>query len=454
MTTMDSEKAPLIILSDALSGRVFADCGVLKSLASHYKKELQVWARYTNAAGWKPIPGTRLLPDDLSEELKRPDSRAWWRVMAEKRFGFHPLALQFNFLHGFHLPRMERNHRNGFLNLSNHRAVSRIPAVYDMMYRWYHDPERGVRRELEEYIRTNASAVVVSNTQHRYVAEVRRICRRHNIPIVGYIASWDHTVGKGCVNPWLDLYIVQNPIMKQELIDLHHIDASRIRTTGWPQTDIFFRRRPAHDYSHLLESYGLEPDKPAVLFTGNTVTNAPYEGAFNSRVVEWWKSSGADKDFSIIFRPHPKDSEWKVRYRDALDVPGIHVQEPSYQDIETLALLLQHAGAVVTNAGTILLDSLVNGRPLVCVLFDEGAPAGEVYSQKNTVGKHYEGLMASGAFYKSEGFEEMTSQIQNCLQDPAALESERKRICEEIVMTVDGNAATRVAEAILEGVTS
>ena len=40
-------------------------------------------------------------------------------------------------------------------------------------------------------------------------------------------------------------------------------------------------------------------------------------------------------------------------------------------------MLLQHADAVVANAGTILLDALVNDRPAVCVLYDEGAPAGE-----------------------------------------------------------------------------
>ncbi len=65
-------------------------------------------------------------------------------------------------------------------------------------------------------------------------------------------------------------------------------------------------------------------------------------------------------------------------------------------------MLLQHADAVVANAGTILLDALVNDRPAVCVLYDEGAPAGESWAAKNVVGKHYEELAASGAFYRAE----------------------------------------------------
>ena len=54
------------------------------------------------------------------------------------------------------------------------------------------------------------------------------------------------------------------------------------------------------------------------------------------------------------------------------------MQEPSHTDLDVLATLLQHADAVVSNAGTVLLDALVNDRPAVCVLYDEGAPAGRV----------------------------------------------------------------------------
>ena len=59
------------------------------------------------------------------------------------------------------------------------------------------------------------------------------------------------------------------------------------------------------------------------------------------------------------------------------------MQEPSFTDLETLATLLQHGDAVVANAGTILLDALVNDRPAVCVLYDEGAPPGERWAGLN-----------------------------------------------------------------------
>jgi hypothetical protein len=183
---------------------------------------------------------------------------------------------------------------------------------------------------------------------------------------------------------------------------------------------------------------------------GNTPTNAPYEARFVERVVEWWEESGAHERFSLLFRPHPRDRDWRERFGAAIGRSGLHVQEPSYSDIEVLATLLQHVDCVVANAGTILLDSLVNGRPAVCVLYDEGAPAGEQWAALNTVGEHYRALMTSEAFYRAERFEEVTEGIERALGHPDALADERRRVARDVVGEVDGRAGERVVDAIVE----
>ena len=165
--------------------------------------------------------------------------------------------------------------------------------------------------------------------------------------------------------------------------------------------------------------------------------------------MEWWRSSRADDRFQVLFRPHPRDADWKERYADGLGVRGAAVQEPSYTDLETLATLLQHVDCVVANAGTILLDSLVNDRPAVCVLYDEGAPEGERHAELNVTGAHYEELARSAAFYRAERFEEVLSGIERALTDPGELGSERARVAREVVSNVDGRAAERVVDAIV-----
>jgi hypothetical protein len=180
---------------------------------------------------------------------------------------------------------------------------------------------------------------------------------------------------------------------------------------------------------------------------GNTPTNAPFEARFVERLVAWWEQSAAGR-FSLLFRPHPRDREWRDRFAPALSRTGTAVQEPSFTDIDALSVLLQHGDVVVSNAGTILLDALVNDRPAVCVLYDEGSPAGESWAWKNVSGEHYKSLIESEAFYRAERFEDVTAGIERALAQPDELAAERARVAREVVGEIDGRAAERVADAI------
>jgi hypothetical protein len=128
----------------------------------------------------------------------------------------------------------------------------------------------------------------------------------------------------------------------------------------------------------------------------------------------------------------------------------VYVQEASYHDFEELATLLQHGDVVVCNAGTILLDALVNDRPAVCVLYDEGAPPGESWAAKNVIGAHYRELVTSGAFLTARSFEEVVAGVERSLANPAELAEERRRVVRDVVGDVDGRAGERVVDAIVE----
>jgi hypothetical protein len=115
-------------------------------------------------------------------------------------------------------------------------------------------------------------------------------------------------------------------------------------------------------------------------------------------------------------------------------------------------MLLQHVDCVVCNAGTILLDALANDRPAVCVLYDEGAPEGEQHAPLNVTGRHYEEVVASNAFVRATDFEEVVAGIERSLDQPDELAAERRRLTREVMGEVDGGAADRIVEAIVETV--
>ena len=447
-------KRAWVVLPDQLSIRVFVDTGIVSRLHERLGGQLTVvfLVPRSEAAEWGGrLPDVPVLDGDELTAPRGLPGRAAARVDAwlDRRLGYHPLALRLNYRHGFHAERMQAGHPNWMLDTDRDGPLPRWPAVERAMERWFFSPRRHVPGRLLEAMRRDCGGLVLSNVQPASALPFLVAARRLRLPVVAHVASWDHTVGKGVVSPHCDLYVVQNRVMEDDLRRYHGIEPARVRVTGWPQTDLFHRARPRSEYEDLLYRYGLDPRRPLVLVAGNTPSNAPYEGRFVERLVAWREQGGGER-LQLLFRPHPRDRQWRERFRAASGHDGVVVQEASYTDLDDLAALLQHCGAVVCNAGTILLDALVGDRPAVCVLYDEGAPPGESWAAKNVVGKHYEELAASGAFHRAERFEEVVAGIERALERPGELAAERRRAVAQVVGTVDGRAAERVVDAVTE----
>jgi len=447
-------KRAWVVLPDLLSIRVFFDTGIVTGLHERLGGRLAaVFLVPRDTAGeWLDrVPGLDALHgDDLTAGDGLAD-RALARVDAtlDRQLGYHPLAIRLNRRHGFHSERMQPGHPNWMLDTKRDSRLPHRPRVERAMEQWFFSPRRHVPRRLLQVMRRDCSGLLLSNVQPMNAVPFLTAARRLRLPVVAHVASWDHTVGKGVISPHSDLYVVQNCVMEDDLQRYHGIAPERIRVTGWPQTDLFHRLRPRAEYDALLRRYGLDPGRPLVVVGGNTPSNAPYEGRFVERLVEWWDRTSRER-LQLLFRPHPRDTRWQERFAPAVEHEGVVVQEASYSDLEELATLLQHADVVVCNAGTILLDALVGDRPAVCVLYDEGAPPGESWAAKNVVGEHYQELAASGAFHRAERFEEVVAGIERSLAQPAELAAARRRAVEQVVGTVDGLAAERVVDAVGE----
>jgi UDP-N-acetylglucosamine:LPS N-acetylglucosamine transferase len=443
-----------LVLPDPFPTRVFVDCGIVAGLDERFpgRVEAVLVLPRAEAAAWAPRLGnvSWTLGDDFFPAEMGVAERMSRRIdfAIDRNAGYYPLSVRHSLRHGFNAERMRPGHPNLFLDSSLTGRLPESERLDGIVRRWAFSRRRYVSKTLLTRMRQSCSSLVVANVQSQPAVPFLLAARRLEIPVVGYVASWDHTVGKGIVSPYVTSYVVQNDVMKRDLVRYHDISVERVTVTGWPQTDVFHRRRPQTAYDDASRALGLDPARPVVLVAGNTPTNAPFEGHFVTRLVEWWRSSGHDARFQLLFRPHPRDGDWNERYAAALDTPRAAVQEPSYTDLETLATLLQHVDCVVANAGTILLDSLVNDRPAVCVLYDEGAPAGERHAELNVTGAHYEELARSAAFYRAESFEEVASGIERALSDPGELASERTRVARDVVGEVDGRAAERVVDAI------
>ena len=443
-----------LVLPDPFSSRLFFDTGIVERLRERLGERLELFlldaGEQADAWGERAgsIPVTR--PSDLVEAHPSAPEKAFRRADAwlDRRIGFYPLSLRHSLRNGFHRQRMQPGHSNWFLDPTLAGPLPRWAFLDPPMQRWHYGRARHIATPLRERLNRERPAIALANTQMHSVVPFIVGARCYGLPAVGNIASWDHTVGKGIVAPHLQRYLVQNDVMRDDLVRYHGIDAGRIVITGWPQTDVFHEKRPRAEYEALLESLRLDPARPLVIVMGNTPTNAPYETNFVARLVGWWKENAHGR-FSLLFRPHPRDREWRTRFAAASSESGAAVQEPSFTDLETLAALLQHVDVVVSNAGTILLDALANERPAVCVLYDEGAPPGESWALKNVSGEHYRTLMESEAFYRANRFEELVDGVDRALAHPDELAVERARVTRSVLGEIDGRAAQRVVDAVV-----
>jgi hypothetical protein len=446
-----------LVLPDPLTTKLFFWCGLTAGLSERLGDRLEVvfLEPRKQASRWAELDDLRVTYyEDLFPENVAFSERVVRRADAwlEQHFGFWPLAIRFNYRHGFHIERMAHGHGNPFLDLDHADPLPRWRWVERAMLRWYFSKRRYVPSALVQRMRDECDAVVVANLQTPSVAPVLNAARRLGTPAIGYVASWDHPVGKGVISSHLDAYIVQNDVMRSDLARYHGVDPARATVTGWPQSDFFHERRPAEDFEALARRHGLDPSRPVVLVMGNTPTNTPYEPLFFERLLDWWEESGSQERFSLLFRPHPRDKKWEQRFAAAMGREGAAVQPAGEADMRSLAVMLQYGACVVSNAGTILLDSLVNDRPAVCVLYDEGAPAGETWAAKNVLGVHYRELMSSTAFYRASTFDGVTDGIERALEQPGELSAERRRVAREVVGDLDGRAGERVVDAIVRRV--
>ena len=445
-----------LVLPDPFPTRVFVDCGIVSGLRDRLPgrlhavlalpaAEAEVWAPRLGDVPW--IRGDDLFPAEVGsvERLVRRIDLA-----LDRGVGYYPLSVRHSLRHGFNRERMRPGHPNLFLDSALTGRLPQWAPIDAVARRWVFSGRRYVSTTLLAHMRRGCSGLVVANVQSLQAVPYLNAARRLGLPTVGYVASWDHTVGKGIVSTHVSRYIVQNDVMRDDLVRHHGVPAARVVVTGWPQSDVFSERHARSEYHDLLRAVALDPARLVVLVAGNTPTNAPYEGRLVERLVAWSRSTPRERRPQLLFRPHPRDRDWRERYATAFDVEGVAVQEPSYTDIDVLATLLQHVDCVLCNAGTILLDALANDRPAVCVLYDEGAPAGERHAALNVTGRHYEELLTSDAFLRALDFDDVVAGVERSLREPDELAAERRRVTFEVMGDVDGRAAERVVDAIVD----
>jgi hypothetical protein len=205
------------------------------------------------------------------------------------------------------------------------------------------------------------------------------------IPTACFIYSWDN-LPKATLILNTDYFFVWSNYMKNELLEYYpHINHNQIIVTGTPQFEIHFEKKLKQTRQEFFKSYGLDPTKKYLCFSGDDVTTSPHDPQYLEDVARVVRTLNQEQDnWRIIFRRCPVD--FSNRYDQVLQDYATEITPiaPKWQRLanswdavlplqEDNALLLNtvaHCELVINLGSSMVFDAACQGTPCAYIAYN------------------------------------------------------------------------------------
>jgi hypothetical protein len=206
-----------------------------------------------------------------------------------------------------------------------------------------------------------------------------------DIPTVGFVFSWDN-LPKSMLDVETDYYHVWSDHMKKELLNYYpFVKEKQVTVTGTPQFEMHFDKHLKQERSAFLNTYGLDPDKKYLCFSGDDVTTSPHDPQYLADVAAVVRNLNQIEDqWRIIFRRCPVD--FSNRYDRVLQVyqdeitpiaPQWERMANSWDAVLPLkadnALLLNtvaHCELLINLGSSMVFDAASHGTPCAYIAYN------------------------------------------------------------------------------------
>ena len=285
----------------------------------------------------------------------------------------------------------------------------------------------------ETFLREERPDIVVVTplvTFESYQTDYVKAAHRLGVPVVFVPFSWDNLTNKGLMRVQPDRVLVWNTIQRQEAIDLHGCPADRVLVVGAARFDDFFQRAVTASRSELFAEYGLDPERPMVLYLGSSQLTGPNEMELVRRWVESIRASEDEvvRTCGILIRPHPAlKSSWASVDFSGLGCVGVSLHARRDGDQE-LYDSLHHSHAAVGLNTSAMLEAAIVGRP-VHTLVIPGFDAGQV----GTMHFHYLVEAFGGLATVARDLAEHERQLSTVLRGAPTVSSRSRAFAEQFL---------------------
>jgi hypothetical protein len=316
---------------------------------------------------------------------------------------------------------------------------------------------------LRRFTENRPDAILTTGTFRYEEPAIAAAARSLGIPLLAFITSWDNITTKNRMVFKYDGYIVWSERMKQELHEYYpYTREAPCYMTGAPQFDVFFQTRFHQSRAEFCARYGLEEDRPIILYAPGTPNMFTEDRAIlhlAGQVV-----SGAFGDAQMLVRPHPLHDDGKLDEMLRDFAPRVAVQRSGQAGLkvahrsqdETLILewvnAFRHAEVVVNLSSTAAIDGAIFDHPVVNLNFDP-EPDGrrlQLIKELNHVWSHFKPVAESGGLWMANDLDEMVVAVKTYLKHPELHREHRQRMAEFVCGRIDGRCGERMAEALLD----
>jgi hypothetical protein len=284
-----------------------------------------------------------------------------------------------------------------------------------------------------------------------------------HIPIATHVLSFDNLTTRGYIpTKHFNHFLVWQRAMGEELRRFYGISEQDITVTGTPQFDFHVRKEFRWTRKRTAQVLGIDAKLPYFVHCANHQAMTPGEPELIAAVLRETAADPRFRKHQWILRLHPLDDykRWEP-LRQQFDVVRLSRPwsqgsraafwgTPSNDELALLANTLRYADATLTMGSSTALDSAVVDTPIVCFGFHpRSGSAEDRFYRESHYSHHYRPIMDSQAAPLATSMSELMEHLARAVTDRGALKEKRADLVAKVCGRVDGNAAGRIAETVI-----
>lgn len=280
---------------------------------------------------------------------------------------------------------------------------------------------------------------------------------------LGMILSWDNLHSKTMLRVFPDNLMVHTDDTMTQVMRYADYPKERMRVSGLPQYDRYFRRTGVTGRDQFIQSIGGDPSKKLIVYAVSGKAGLHIDLGIVKMIRDAIAANEISQDAEILFRAYPRydfspekvvhiTRELRCLVRPVMTHVGEGRDNWEFDEdaISFLANTLAHADAVVALYTTFFIEAALFDKPLIAVGFDERNVSYWDSAKRFFEWDHLRELYHLGGIQRVESRKELIEAINASFKNPSELHEGRMRMIARQSQFTDGKSGERVARIILD----